>query len=253
VSLKDYHLASPSTVILADNRDPLQSFQRHIITTGRGGVDIVAAKGTPIRARTAGRLQRRPDNGSAGNSCEFWHDANPGWRDVFSHLTGYVGVAGDGPDTWQHFEAGDIVGYSGNTGTKDPHLHWHLLDPDGIRRNPWLYFTPLAAGRPTQEEDDDMALTTDEKRLLEDAATNSAEARRLAALALGVPVTMSAAEAKEFLEQQGTFENAAEARRLAAAAVTLREAPKNAPAENGLRDTLRRIEQDTAKIAGRTP
>jgi hypothetical protein len=124
-------------VILADNRDPYVSWQNHLARTSglRGGVDIVAAVGTPIYARTAGVMLHVPDDGSAGNSCRFHHDSNPGWYDVFSHLSRYVGASG------QHFNAGDIVAYSGNSGNVDQHLHWHLVDPSGARRNPWDYFS----------------------------------------------------------------------------------------------------------------
>jgi hypothetical protein len=130
-------LRSPSQVILADNRDPYVSWQNHLARTSglRGGVDIVAAVGTPIYARTAGVMLHVPNDGTAGNSCRFHHDANPGWYDVFSHLSRYVGASG------QHFNAGDIVAYSGNSGNVDQHLHWHLVDPSGARRNPWDYFS----------------------------------------------------------------------------------------------------------------
>jgi hypothetical protein len=139
MSLSNYHIASPSTVILADDRNPYTSWLHHVQRAGRGGVDIVASVGTPVYARTAGVMRHIPDNGGAGNSCEFKHDANPGWRDVFSHLSRYVGESGD------HFEAGEIVAYTGATGGVVQHLHWHLLDPQGVRRNPWAYFTPGAS------------------------------------------------------------------------------------------------------------
>lgn len=139
MALANYRLALPSTVILADERDPHVSWRHHLERAGRGGIDIVAAKGTPVYARTSGTMRRIPNNGGAGNSCEFWHDDNPGWRDVFSHLTGYVGVDG------QRFDAGQVVAYTGITGGVAPHLHWHLLDPKGVRRNPWDYFTPVRA------------------------------------------------------------------------------------------------------------
>ncbi|MCM6761388.1 M23 family metallopeptidase [Rathayibacter sp. ZW T2_19] len=232
MTLSNYRLATPSTVILADNRDPMQSYQRHLLTTGRGGVDIVAPVGTPVYARTPGVMRRIPNNGSAGNSCRFEHDDNPGWADVFSHLTGYVGEDG------QHFDVGQVVAYTGKTGTKDPHLHWHLLDPNGNRRNPWLYFTPLAATRPTQEEDDDMPLTTDERRLLEDANTNAAEARRLAGLALGVPLNASPDEYEAYLRDRGSFETLAELRRMLAAILKQTDAPAGAPGEDNLRKKL---------------
>jgi murein DD-endopeptidase MepM/ murein hydrolase activator NlpD len=151
VPLNNYVLRSPSVVILADNRDPYVSWQNHLARTSglRGGVDIVAAVGTPVYARTAGVMLQVPNDGSAGNSCRFHHDANPGWYDVFSHLSRYVGASG------QHFNAGDIVAYSGNSGNVDQHLHWHLVDPSGARRNPWDYFsgssTAGSGGTPIEE------------------------------------------------------------------------------------------------------
>ncbi|WBU37619.1 M23 family metallopeptidase [Homoserinibacter sp. YIM 151385] len=144
MSLINYFLAEPSTVIALDDRDPRVSWQHHLDRTRRdpggprGGIDIVAPIGTPVYARTDGTMRHKPKNGSAGNSCEFEHTANPGWRDVFSHLSAYVGKSG------RKFAAGEIVGYTGNTGGVAPHLHWHLLDPKGVRRNPWDYFSPAS-------------------------------------------------------------------------------------------------------------
>jgi hypothetical protein len=134
-SLKSYVLNGPSTVILFDKRDPYQSWDRHMASPGRGGVDLVAVIGTPVYAPTSGRWMHRANNGSAGNSGEFFHDDNPGWRDVFSHLSRYVGA------TNQHFEQGDVIAYTGNTGGVDQHLHRHLLDPAGNRQNPWDHFS----------------------------------------------------------------------------------------------------------------
>ncbi|MDJ0337476.1 M23 family metallopeptidase [Cryobacterium sp. PH31-O1] len=132
--LRNYILNGPSTVILFDHRDPFESWNRHVATAGRGGIDLVAAVGTPIYAPTSGEWHWRKNNGSAGNSGEFHHDDNAGWRDVFSHLSSYVGTSG------QHFEQGECIGHSGKSGNVVQHLHRHLLDPSGVRRNPWLYF-----------------------------------------------------------------------------------------------------------------
>jgi hypothetical protein len=144
MALNNYRLYAPSQVIAADNRDPYVSWQNHLARTSglRGGVDIVAPIGTPVYARTSGVMLHVPNDGTAGNSCRFQHDANPGWRDVFSHLSRYVGVSG------QHFNAGEVVAYTGISGGVDPHLHWHLVDPSGARRNPWDYFSgsALASG-----------------------------------------------------------------------------------------------------------
>lgn len=137
MSLKSYVLNGPSTVILFDRRSHAQSWQRHLNTTGglRGGIDLVAAVGTPVYAPTPGRWWWLKDNGTAGHSGEFHHDLNKGWRDVFSHLSGYVGKTG------QRFEQGALIGWTGDTGRVVQHLHRHLLDPQNRRCNPWLYFS----------------------------------------------------------------------------------------------------------------
>lgn len=141
MALNAYQLNGPATVILVDDRNANTSWQNHLKRTGgaRGGVDLVAVVGTPIYAPTAGRWMHRPNNGTAGNSGEFFHDANPGWRDVFSHLSRYNGA------TNRRFNQGDLIGWTGNSGGVAQHLHRHLLDPQGRRQNPWNYFTPVSA------------------------------------------------------------------------------------------------------------
>lgn len=96
---------------------------------------MVAPLNTPVKAPTDGYMFHNPGTGSAGNSCEFRHADNAGWADVFSHLSGYVGISG------QYFAKGATIAYSGDSGNVAAHLHRHLLDPDGNRRNPWNYFT----------------------------------------------------------------------------------------------------------------
>ena len=161
MALKNYVLNGPSTVILADSRDPAQSWRNHLNRTSglRGGVDLVAPIGTPVYAPTAGTWRWLKNNGGAGNSGQFSHDANPGWRDVFSHLSRYVGWSG------KHFTQGQIIAYTGNTGGVVQHLHRHLLDPQGNRRNPWLYFTASSTAALSTtlitEQDDDMYILQD--------------------------------------------------------------------------------------------
>jgi murein DD-endopeptidase MepM/ murein hydrolase activator NlpD len=141
MALRNYILNGPTTVILADNRDAAVSWRNHVTRAGRlrGGVDLVAPVGTPILAPTPGRWYHLPNNGTAGNSGILKHELNPGWGDVFSHLSRYVGASG------QHFNQGDVIGYSGTSGGVAPHVHRHLLDPTITRRNPWDYFNPVAA------------------------------------------------------------------------------------------------------------
>lgn len=138
MALADYDLIGPiQTVIAADDRDWYVSWQHHLERTGglRGGIDLVAAVGTPVVAPTPGIMAHLPNDGSAGNSCRFYHDKNSGWKDVFSHLSNYTKPSG----SW--FAKGAIVAYSGNSGNVTQHLHRHLLDPQNIRRNPKDYFS----------------------------------------------------------------------------------------------------------------
>lgn len=139
--LKNYILNGPSVVILDDDRDPHVSWRNHLARTQglRGGVDLVAKVGTPIYAPTDGVMDWRKNDGSAGNSCRFVHDDNKGWKDVFSHLSWYVGK------DMQHFNQGELIAYSGNSGGVTQHLHRHLLDPNDVRQNPWDHFTPTSA------------------------------------------------------------------------------------------------------------
>lgn len=137
MSLINYILNGPSVVIFDDQRDPFVSWRNHLARAGasRGGVDLVAAVGTPVKAPTAGWIRRRPNNGSAGNSMWFEHRDNKGWGDVFSHLSSYYGSDG------QFFEQGQDIALSGNTGGVTQHLHRHL-EYNGVRYNPWNYWTP---------------------------------------------------------------------------------------------------------------
>jgi TP901 family phage tail tape measure protein len=83
---------------------------------GRTGLDVPMPEGTPLRAVTNGRLTNNPfASGSYGN----WYmlDAN-GYGFVYAHLS--RDKASTGP-----ISAGEIIGYSGNTGNSTgPHLHF---------------------------------------------------------------------------------------------------------------------------------
>lgn len=143
MALKNYTLRAPSVVILADQRDPYVSWRNHLARTSglRGGVDLTAAVGRPIYARTAGTMVPIPADGSAGNSSRFYHRDNPGWKDVFSHLLTYGTPKNPRGLSGVFYEAGEIIAYTGDSGGVAPHLHWHLLDPGNVRRNPWDYFS----------------------------------------------------------------------------------------------------------------
>lgn len=156
MTLIDYVLNGPSTVIFDDDRDPFVSWQHHLERAGRGGVDLVAVVGTPVLAPTDGWMDHRPADGNAGDSCRFRHAKNEGWQDVFSHFSAYTRPDG------AFFRKGEVIALSGDTGGVVQHLHRHLLDPAGTRRNPWDYFSSHGfASLPTTPIDN---LTTSRKQ-----------------------------------------------------------------------------------------
>lgn len=139
---KLYHPVDVSRPDLWENWD--DSWDWHVANNGgRGGVDLEASVGTPVRAPTDGWVTRTANLDGAGYSIFLRHEFNEGWSDVFSHLSKYEtgkGLPGEG----DHVNQGDTIAYSGNSAGDNSvgaHLHRHLVDPNGDRRNPKYYFT----------------------------------------------------------------------------------------------------------------
>jgi murein DD-endopeptidase MepM/ murein hydrolase activator NlpD len=111
------------------------SYDEHL-ARGSHGVDYAVRTGTPVIAPAKGRT-RNFSNSSAGNAVELRHvDENgneTGFVDTFMHLSRFVDPG--------LFEAGDIIGYSGNTGSSTgPHIHWVAkLNGQFVRQ--WEFFT----------------------------------------------------------------------------------------------------------------
>lgn len=123
-------------VILADDRDPDVSWQNHLDRGSAGGVDCVAPMRTPVYAPVAGRLDSAW-LGTGGLTARIWQD--DGWRDEVMHMDEVL--------PHRDVELGQLIGYSGDSGGDyDPHVHWHRVDPNGNRQNPWHYFTSSPAG-----------------------------------------------------------------------------------------------------------
>ena len=93
----------------------------------RGGIDYAMGIGTPITAPINGRVENRPMTNGFGNYVRLHH--GDGWIDEFLHLSIFVAEG--------NYLQGQVIGYSGNTGqSTGPHVHWHLIAPDGTRVNP---------------------------------------------------------------------------------------------------------------------
>jgi peptidoglycan LD-endopeptidase LytH len=101
------------------------------------GVDIMAARGTPVVAVYDGSIYRFSTS-SLGGYTIYYQD-NSGNIYYYAHLDGYAAGAAAGVP----MAAGELLGYVGNTGNAAwtaPHLHWEFHPGGGGAVNP----TPLA-------------------------------------------------------------------------------------------------------------
>ena len=92
------------------------------------GSDIFAARGTPVRSATPGVVARIGDFGIGGR--HVWVIGPGGERHYYAHLDRWA----PGLHAWQRVDAGDLLGFVGNTGnarTTPPHLHYGIYGADG--------------------------------------------------------------------------------------------------------------------------
>jgi murein DD-endopeptidase MepM/ murein hydrolase activator NlpD len=99
------------------------------------GVDIFAARGTPVRATTHGFIVRRGTNRLGGRIVVV---AGPDWQyHYYAHLDNWAGV---GVGDW--VERGTVLGFVGDSGNArgtPPHLHYGIYTDDGpINPHPLL-------------------------------------------------------------------------------------------------------------------
>jgi murein DD-endopeptidase MepM/ murein hydrolase activator NlpD len=95
------------------------------------GIDISVAEGTPIRAAKAGTVIMASYNGGYGNyTCV---DHGSGLSTCYAHQSGFAAAAG------QSVDQGQVIGYSGNTGSSTgPHLHFEVRI-NGVAQDPMGY------------------------------------------------------------------------------------------------------------------
>lgn len=83
------------------------------------GVDLAAAKGTPIYATRSGYVNVATYHATAGNYVTINHQ--DGYTSVYMHMTHYIVKVG------QYVKAGELIGYVGSTGrSTGPHLHFGI-------------------------------------------------------------------------------------------------------------------------------
>ena len=97
------------------------------------GVDLAAARGTPVYATADGRIGRAERFSSYGNYVQIEHGGDLQTR--YAHLSSYTVQAGE------LVQRGDLIGYVGSTGrSTGPHLHYEVR-VDGEPVNPIPYMT----------------------------------------------------------------------------------------------------------------
>jgi murein DD-endopeptidase MepM/ murein hydrolase activator NlpD len=95
------------------------------------GIDIAVPEGTPIRASKGGTVIMASYNGGYGNYTCIDHGS--GLSTCYAHQSGFVAGAG------QSVSQGQIIGYSGNTGSSTgPHLHFEVR-VNGAAQDPMGY------------------------------------------------------------------------------------------------------------------
>lgn len=101
------------------------------------GVDMLAARGTPVVAVGSGVVLRMGNGGLGG--ITVWVETDNGDEFYYAHLDSWA----SGLSSGQRVSAGDLLGTVGTTGNAPshiPHLHWEYHPGGGGAVNP----TPLA-------------------------------------------------------------------------------------------------------------
>ena len=88
---------------------------------------MMAPRGAPNVAVTSGTLQYK--HGSIMGNGIFFHGDN-GNEYWYFHLNAYAGPA-------RHVEQGEVIGYTGNTGTGAVHTHFEIHPGSGAAVNPY--------------------------------------------------------------------------------------------------------------------
>ncbi len=102
------------------------------------GVDMIAARGTPIVAIYSGTIRRITTSSLGGLSVYLWSDAGDMY--YYAHLDGYGDISAG-----QHVDQGHVIGYNGSSGNAPswlPHLHFEFHPGGGSAVNPY----PLVKG-----------------------------------------------------------------------------------------------------------
>lgn len=107
--------------------------------SSQGGLDFAMPAGTPLPSPLSGVVTYEPGEGSGGNIITV--TGASGWKSQYLHVRSATVTSGT------KVKAGQIIGKSGGVpgepgagSSTGPHLHWHLINPQGKRINPQTVF-----------------------------------------------------------------------------------------------------------------
>ena len=89
-------------------------------------IDILAPRGTPVRAVVSGTVRKLFSSKPGGNTI-YQFDEMEVYCYYYAHLEGYVKGLREG----MRVERGDVIGFVGSTGNADPrtpHLHFAIFE-----------------------------------------------------------------------------------------------------------------------------
>ncbi len=136
-------LAAPQASMAVPSRMPVEDMRmtsnygmrNHPILRQRkrhNGVDLAAARGTPVYATADGMVGMAKYYGSYGNYVQIEHGGELETR--YAHLSSYTVRAGD------MVSKGDLIGYVGSTGrSTGPHLHYEVrIEGEPVNPIPYM-------------------------------------------------------------------------------------------------------------------
>ncbi|WP_330174694.1 peptidoglycan DD-metalloendopeptidase family protein [Streptomyces sp. NBC_01498] len=114
------------------------TWQDHLNSGSLGGLDYGMGVGTPLPAAGGGVVTNIPNNGTGGHTVTIAH--SNGYRTQYMHLSAFV--LGNGASIASGGTvglSGGAVGAPGSGSSTGPHVHWHMIDPNGKRINPLTF------------------------------------------------------------------------------------------------------------------
>ncbi len=109
-------------------------------TRAHVGLDIMAARGTPVLAAADGRIEKLYFSHGGGGITIYQRSSDPRWMFYYAHLAAYAPGLREG----QRVSAGDHIGYvgdTGNAGAGNDHLHFGITHLNRGER--WWQGTPV--------------------------------------------------------------------------------------------------------------